>query len=285
MLPNNFRKRVLIIASKDDANCSQIIQNYDKANATIFSHKEFEATEIKENKYDSISIFSSESVDYNFKFLSIENFLKCFSSIRLGGYLSIQCALNSNNEQYEKFIKDLEKDCMYAGFVDVEISCNKNENNEYLCVKLLCNKPEWSSSEIVTSKVDGDEEFEMVDETLLIDANEKYEKMGEGKEGCSTKPRACANCTCGRKEREEGEDKDERKKNLEDGVIRSSCGNCYLGDAYRCKDCPYAGLPAFRPGDKVELDMQKNNLAENTNQSTSGNEIGVTLDGKIKLKV
>ena len=73
---------------------------------------------------------------------------------------------------------------------------------------------------------------------------------------CVTKPRACANCSCGRKELEEKLGEEAAKNVLEEGKVTSSCGSCYLGDAFRCESCPYKGQPAFKPGEKVQLDIQ-----------------------------
>lgn len=72
---------------------------------------------------------------------------------------------------------------------------------------------------------------------------------------CAAKPRACKNCSCGRKELEEKLGEDSAKKALEEGGVTSSCGNCYLGDAFRCESCPYKGQPAFKPGEKIQLDV------------------------------
>lgn len=73
---------------------------------------------------------------------------------------------------------------------------------------------------------------------------------------CDTKSKACKNCSCGRKEAlEQNVTEDDLKAMLESGEIKSSCGSCYLGDEYRCATCPYRGLPAFEPGEKVTLTL------------------------------
>lgn len=98
----------------------------------------------------------------------------------------------------------------------------------------------------------------LIDEDSLLkesDAKKVAKKFcGDADTMQAAKP--CANCTCGLKERLEGNQtivEGEAKQNLENGNTESSCGKCYLGDAFRCASCPYRGLPAFEKGDKVKL--------------------------------
>ncbi|OMJ09959.1 Anamorsin-like protein [Smittium culicis] len=106
-------------------------------------------------------------------------------------------------------------------------------------------------------------ESDLIDEDELL-LEEDYEKptsesltRGAGE---PVKRRACKGCTCGLAEQEAMDDEGgngQAKKavNLTIGTedIVSSCGNCHLGDAFRCSTCPYVGLPAFKPGEKVML--------------------------------
>mmetsp|Transcript_722 Transcript_722/g.850 ORF Transcript_722/g.850 Transcript_722/m.850 type:complete len:271 (-) Transcript_722:29-841(-) len=98
---------------------------------------------------------------------------------------------------------------------------------------------------------------EMVDEDDLLNEEAKTGapvKTFASESDCITKPKACENCSCGRKEMEEGQEmSEEKKKELESGNIKSNCGKCYLGDAFRCASCPFLGKPAFEAGDKVKL--------------------------------
>ncbi|GAB7356908.1 hypothetical protein MBLNU459_g7764t1 [Dothideomycetes sp. NU459] len=83
--------------------------------------------------------------------------------------------------------------------------------------------------------------------------------------------RACKDCTCGLKQKIEAEDAE--KRSAADSALNTlklgaddltevdftvqgkvgSCGNCALGDAFRCDGCPYIGLPAFKPGEEVKM--------------------------------
>jgi len=122
-----------------------------------------------------------------------------------------------------------------------------------------------------------------IDEDNLLDSEVGYNKLGAD-ESCSTKPKACANCSCGRAELEAAAEAGQPidvAKNVETGKVTSSCGSCYLGDAFRCASCPYKGLPAFKPGDKVKLDLTKDSIGGVLKEE---NDV-VVSNGKVKLQI
>ncbi|GBF96862.1 anamorsin [Raphidocelis subcapitata] len=65
--------------------------------------------------------------------------------------------------------------------------------------------------------------------------------------------KACKNCSCGRAEAEAAGVKVQLTDEMLQNPGVGSCGNCSLGDAFRCAGCPYRGLPSFQPGKPLTL--------------------------------
>ncbi|XP_067408427.1 anamorsin [Emydura macquarii macquarii] len=94
-----------------------------------------------------------------------------------------------------------------------------------------------------------DEGMDLLDSDELLDSEDlkKPDPSSLKAPSCKEagKKRACKNCTCGL-----AEELEQKKESLQP---KSACGNCYLGDAFRCASCPYMGMPAFKPGEKILL--------------------------------
>ncbi|KAL9131052.1 MAG: hypothetical protein Q9217_000938 [Psora testacea] len=122
-------------------------------------------------------------------------------------------------------------------------------------------------------EVDGNgSDDELIDEDTLLDEEDLKRPVVQPPEcrpRTGKRRRACKDCTCGLAQRLEAEDSAKRsnadvtlaKLKADDlaevdftvqGKV-GSCGNCALGDAFRCDGCPYIGLPAFEPGEEVRL--------------------------------
>jgi len=149
---------------------------------------------------------------------------------------------------------DLSSRLLLAGFTNTRIS----SCNDMIQVSSL--KPEWEVG--VSQKVEIKKQVpmwssatsELIDEDSLLNEGDKYVKPATTRDDCEVGAKgkkACKNCTCGRAEEEAGPQK--VTLDMLDNGVKSSCGSCGLGDAFRCAGCPYRGLPAFSVGEKVTI--------------------------------
>jgi len=116
-------------------------------------------------------------------------------------------------------------------------------------------KPEPKKASLWTLDDMEDDTVELIDENMLVDEQDLLKPDPASLRVCGTtgKRKACKDCSCGLRE-ELAEGKEVKTKS-----VTSSCGSCYLGDAFRCASCPYLGMPAFKPGEKIQLsDRQLN---------------------------
>ncbi|XP_050466562.1 anamorsin homolog [Cataglyphis hispanica] len=123
-------------------------------------------------------------------------------------------------------------------------------NLEDIC-KVLANKPSFEvGSSVPLSFTDKKSNIwkvdDLIDEDELLDESDLVKPDASSLRVCSTtgKRKACKDCTCGLAE-------ELNNKTIQENTVKSSCGSCYLGDAFRCASCPYLGMPAFKPGEKV----------------------------------
>jgi hypothetical protein len=103
-----------------------------------------------------------------------------------------------------------------------------------------------------------------IDESSLLTDDDLKRRETIQRPDCDIKRtrKACKNCSCGLRELlleekddlpaglgggkqtvSEGQPANGAVKTVSTGAVTSSCGSCYLGDAFRCASCPYLGMP------------------------------------------
>jgi len=106
------------------------------------------------------------------------------------------------------------------------------ENNEYKQIIKLSDT-DLDDTDLI------DEDDLIISYNLLMSGLTIPDKIS--KKDCKTSRKTCKDCTCGRAD-----------ESLENKSKSSMCGNCYLGDGFRCNTCPSRGLPPFNP-DETKL--------------------------------
>ena len=201
------------------------------------------------------------------------------------GSLFIHLLLGSMSESAISETKDsITSELILSGFVNCKarvseqelvFSCEKPsyERGQKFSLKTKQREEkqaEGSLPETSNAWEENDDDERMNEDELLT--KEDFErKTVEGATndgvGCAPTRKPCKDCTCGRKEEEENKENNANdwkktkggndasdavvvvKMDLENDAMddfKSSCGNCALGDAFRCAGCPYLGKPAFK---------------------------------------
>lgn len=208
-----------------------------------------------EPSYVDLVIFISRSVQFPVD----ELYAEIFRVLRPGGMLVINGCFQSGSHEADTVMSDIERKLLLAGFLEGERFQLKSIAQSF---GVKAKKPSWkvgSSFAIKKTiktplKIQMDDDSDLIDEDSLLTEEDlkkpQLPPVGDCEVGSTRK--ACKNCTCGRAEQEEKVQKLELTMDQLNNP-QSACGNCGLGDAFRCGTCPYKGLPPFKLGEKVSL--------------------------------
>jgi hypothetical protein len=248
-------RQTLLVVSSSDAPALAASKGFGGAIVTSP-----EALNQAVSEYKALLVLCSDTSKYFSLDMSL--LAQCLDRLRPGG-----CVLAHLDGLSKDEASQLETTGLFAGAAESLVEQVPSHNGK-LYTRFSCVKPVWASG-----AASGLSSVDRIDEEALL--GEVPRPVGQGKSDCSSKPKACANCSCGRKELEDKVGADEAKKKLEQGTVRSSCNNCYLGDAFRCDGCPYRGLPAFKPGAKVEL---------SSGETEGTGQLGMKVGGEGEVK-
>jgi hypothetical protein len=199
-----------------------------------------------EKQYEYIVLATSYLADTSMSLVcSIVHFLK-----KGGKFLLLTSGTTAK-------LEPIQRDLVFAGLLDTCIDSLKTIPE---CVAVYGKKPLWlmginpNSNLIVVRTSDSSSrlawkthtnEKNPLKENSLVDNDRFNLSIYLGKE--SQKPieekKACKNCSCRRNINSAELINKESNNTVNNG---SACGNCYLGDAFRCTSCPYKGLPALK---------------------------------------
>ncbi|XP_022771128.1 anamorsin homolog [Durio zibethinus] len=208
-----------------------------------------------ESSYVDMVIFISRSDEFPVD----ELYAEIFRVLMPGGMLVVYGTLQSGTNEADMVMSAIERKLLLAGFLEGKCFQLKSVAQSF---GVKAKKPSWkigSSFAIKKTKknplkIQIDDDSDLIDEdSLLTEEDLKKPQLppaGDCEVGSTRK--ACKNCTCGRAEQEEKVQKLELTMDQLNNP-QSACGNCGLGDAFRCSTCPYKGLPPFKLGEKVSL--------------------------------
>lgn len=251
---------LLLPVDVDESEKKQIVSevNGNVSNMKIISH------------FDSSTEKSSINMILSFVEYQDDSSAKLHEILKPGGAIILYKIIDSSTENKNIFSDETSK-LRLAGFrikenKNISLSLNmkiryvmKNNNSDVKLYSIEAEKPNYEmGSSVALSfaakpkptvwKLDDVVDDDLIDDDDLLDESDKVKPTETSLRVCGTtgKRKACKDCSCGLAEELSGEVVDEEPK-------KSSCGSCYLGDAFRCASCPYLGMPAFKPGEKVQL--------------------------------
>lgn len=181
---------------------------------------------------------------------------KLSSALKLSGFTNISkpetVPEGQVSAEHSAQFEDPKKELTVVEFKAFKPSFEVGSSIQLPFLKKAVSKPDENVSKMWKLSVDDtlDENVELINEDDLLDEDDLKKPDPTSLRVCATtkKRKACKNCSCGLAEELENE-----KAATQNKAASSACGNCYLGDAFRCASCPYLGMPAFKPGEKISL--------------------------------